>query len=373
MKYWASVVALGALLGVGAGWAAFHTLNDQAVTAAAAKRDTDRLVAVPLPAREAAPRRQMRKLGAEAAEREGGLSSPSASSPCQNAANASRVAVRRASVPLYAEAASISGAAGTLAAGTLLDVSHAFGDRLYVRAQRGSGDIVGFVACEDVILFDSGPKRWVVETAVERQASAPAVPAELPPVATSAAALVAPSSVNPAAGVEPRKPGMSTKKKVAIAAAVTGAVIGAGILLKKYGLPGGGGSGGGGGAAAGSPSRPVMSSASPLTNTELLLFGGRGHKVFLGCLNCGEYDAGSVFNQYGTHGSAYSGDSIFNSYGDYGSPYSDYSACNVYASDPPVIVDRQGAAYGRLTLNPYAHQVASSETIAWLKGVCQSN
>jgi hypothetical protein len=89
----------------------------------------------------------------------------------------------------------------------------------------------------------------------------------------------------------------------------------------------------------------------------LLLFGGRGHKTFLGCLNCSEYDPGSIDNAYGTHGSRYSSVSIFNHYSDYGSRYSDYSACNPYATDPPVIVDKGGKYYGRLTLNRYHAEI----------------
>src|SRR5689334_20529811 len=45
---------------------------------------------------------------------------------------------------------------------------------------------------------------------------------------------------------------------------------------------------------------------------KLMIFGGAGHRVYLGCLNCSEYAADSVRNTYGTHGSAYSAESIFN-------------------------------------------------------------
>ena len=147
---------------------------------------------------------------------------------------------------------------------------------------------------------------------------------------------------------------MSNKKKFAIGAAITGAVIGAAILIKKKGLPSLG------------PGYP------PAAQPELLLFGGDGHKVFLGCLNCNEFEPGSVLNKYGDHGSPYQEASIFNRYGEFGSAYSAHSACNSYATDPPIIVDQQGVAYGRLTLNRFAYQVNSPETIAWLQGVCQS-
>jgi len=92
-------------------------------------------------------------------------------------------------------------------------------------------------------------------------------------------------------------------------------------------------------------------SAHAQGTVELLLFGGEGHKTFLGCLNCSRYDSGSVCNRYGDQGSKYSSDSIWNKYGDFGSRYSDQSPWNKYASDPPAVVDRDGNFYGYMTAN----------------------
>ena len=85
----------------------------------------------------------------------------------------------------------------------------------------------------------------------------------------------------------------------------------------------------------------------------LLLFGGDGHKTFLGCLNCNQYNSGSICNKYGQQGSKYASDSIWNKYGNFGSKYSDQSPWNRYASDPPAIVDKDGNFYGYLTANKY--------------------
>lgn len=82
---------------------------------------------------------------------------------------------------------------------------------------------------------------------------------------------------------------------------------------------------------------------------DLLLFGGRNHDVFLGCLTCTSYDPGSVCNQFGQHGSQYQGDSIWNQYGTYGSSLRDTSPWYRYSGEPPVIVDRAGNFYGYLT------------------------
>jgi hypothetical protein len=86
---------------------------------------------------------------------------------------------------------------------------------------------------------------------------------------------------------------------------------------------------------------------------ELLLFGGSGNKEFLGCLNCSEYDANSVWNDYSAYGWGNSYGK-WNSYGSYGSKYSSYSPCNEYSSNGPAIVDKKGNYYGMLTINEYA-------------------
>ena len=96
-----------------------------------------------------------------------------------------------------------------------------------------------------------------------------------------------------------------------------------------------------------------IGSAQARNNVVLLLFGGEGHQTFLGCLNCGQYDSGSVCNKYGQQGSKYSSDSIWNKYGNYGSKYSNQSPLNKYASEPTAIVDKEGNFYGYLTANPY--------------------
>jgi hypothetical protein len=85
----------------------------------------------------------------------------------------------------------------------------------------------------------------------------------------------------------------------------------------------------------------------------LLLFGGEGHKTFLGCINCGKSDPGAICNKLGDHGSTYADQSIWNMYGNFGGRYSDYSPWNPYAGSPPAIVDKQGTFYGYLAANKY--------------------
>jgi len=113
-------------------------------------------------------------------------------------------------------------------------------------------------------------------------------------------------------------------------------------------------------------------STGGMPSGKLMIFGGSGHDIYLGCVSCASYESDSVANTYGTHGSAYSAQSIMNKYGPYGSKYSATSACNPYATDPPVVVDGSGRYYGRLTVNAYrGDRVKVPSITAWLAAVCQ--
>ena len=123
--------------------------------------------------------------------------------------------------------------------------------------------------------------------------------------------------------------------------------------------------------AQGRPRQQVQPQTPAPAPTALLVYGGEGNRTFLGCLNCGEYDANSVRNQYGPHGSPYAAESITNKYGEFGSPYSPTSACNPYGSDPPIVVDAQGGFYGRLSANRYApNRLSNTSMNGWLEAMC---
>ena len=85
----------------------------------------------------------------------------------------------------------------------------------------------------------------------------------------------------------------------------------------------------------------------------ILIFGGKNHDVFLGCLDCDKYNDNSIWNKYGNNGSKYSSNSIWNKYGNYGGKYSSDSPFNKYASNPPFLVDRDGNFYGYFTADVY--------------------
>ena len=85
----------------------------------------------------------------------------------------------------------------------------------------------------------------------------------------------------------------------------------------------------------------------------LHLYGGSGHDVYLGCINCNNFDSDSIWNAYGTYGSSYNSNSIWNEYGTYGSSYNPYSPWNSYSTTPPVVVDKEGNFYGYFTVNEY--------------------
>ena len=95
----------------------------------------------------------------------------------------------------------------------------------------------------------------------------------------------------------------------------------------------------------------------------LHIYGGTGHDVYLGFLNCDNYNTNSIWNEYGTYGSNYCLKSIWNEYGTYGSDYSNESPFNAYASYPPVIVDKDGGFYGYFTVNQYRSKRADIKLV----------
>jgi hypothetical protein len=92
----------------------------------------------------------------------------------------------------------------------------------------------------------------------------------------------------------------------------------------------------------------------------LHLYGGSDHDVYLGCINCDEYDSNSIWNEYGTYGNSYNSNSIWNEYGTYGNEYNSDSPWNAYGTNPPVVIDKQGGFYGYFTVNEYKDKRAES-------------
>lgn len=86
---------------------------------------------------------------------------------------------------------------------------------------------------------------------------------------------------------------------------------------------------------------------------KLLLFGGQSHREFLGCLTCSEFESTSVWNEISIYGWA-NEIGKWSRIGPYRSSVSMYSACNDISIDPPIIVDRSGIYYGRLSVNELA-------------------
>lgn len=97
----------------------------------------------------------------------------------------------------------------------------------------------------------------------------------------------------------------------------------------------------------------LMLLASTVNAQEILIFGGDNNKEFLGCLTCNEMAGNSVWNEMSQYGWK-NGFGKWNPFGQYKNPFSSYSACNEYTSSGPVLVDRDGKFYGRLTMNEYA-------------------
>jgi hypothetical protein len=93
--------------------------------------------------------------------------------------------------------------------------------------------------------------------------------------------------------------------------------------------------------------------ASAQQGERILIFGGREHDQFLGCLTCSDVDSESVWNDVSQFGWA-NDFGKWNPFGENRNPYSSTSACNEYSSSAPILVDRRGNFYGTLSVNEYA-------------------
>jgi len=94
----------------------------------------------------------------------------------------------------------------------------------------------------------------------------------------------------------------------------------------------------------------VARAQQPVPQPRILIFGGLNHKEFLGCLNCSEMDSDSVWNDFSQYGWR-NGFATWNPFGPYKNPFGGESACNEFATDSPVLVDKGGRYYGRLSVN----------------------
>ena len=74
-----------------------------------------------------------------------------------------------------------------------------------------------------------------------------------------------------------------------------------------------------------------------------------GNNTYLGEIRS-QFNAKSIFNEFGRYGSEFAATSIFNEFGRYGSEFAQYSAFNDFTSSPPMIV-KNNNIIGRLTTN----------------------
>lgn len=103
--------------------------------------------------------------------------------------------------------------------------------------------------------------------------------------------------------------------------------------------------------------------ATTLPATTLYIYGGSDGDVYLGKLNASKLDSESIWNSLGKYGSYLSSESIWNEYGSYGSEFSTYSPFNELATNPPVLLDKNGKSYGYFTANKYKPNRANYDLI----------
>jgi hypothetical protein len=120
---------------------------------------------------------------------------------------------------------------------------------------------------------------------------------------------------------------------------------------------------------------------TPTTSRKIMIFGGRGHHTYLGCLSCPASAPDSILNEHGKYGDCQSAfaDNLFcrGPFKEFGSsgPFHDQSACANGASDPPVIVDGDGNYYGRFSVGgPFGHRDAVCGALGKFKnqGTCET-
>lgn len=119
---------------------------------------------------------------------------------------------------------------------------------------------------------------------------------------------------------------------------------------------------------------------------KVMLFGGSGHKTYLGCLSCETTEFDSLFNRKGPYGACVTPvllptlwpDNLFcrRSASVFGAEHvSRFSACNQLATDPPVIVDRDGMYFGRFAVSSYElghlDAVCQRAGRAWNEDLCK--
>ncbi len=117
---------------------------------------------------------------------------------------------------------------------------------------------------------------------------------------------------------------------------------------------------------------PTYSYSTVSCEFPLHLYSNNG-KVYLGKCTLEKYDSDSIWYDIeiaGDYSSKYGSESIWNKYGDYGSSYSDESAFNDRATNPPIIVDNNGAFIGHLTTND---RIENGWTIAELRQFVENN
>jgi hypothetical protein len=119
---------------------------------------------------------------------------------------------------------------------------------------------------------------------------------------------------------------------------------------------------------------PSYSYSSVSCEFPLHLYSNDG-KVYLGKCTLDKYDDESIWYELeiaGDYSSKYSDTSIWNKYGDYGGTLLSYdeSAFNDRATNPPIIVDNNGAFIGYLTTND---RIENGWTIAELRQFVENN
>lgn len=92
---------------------------------------------------------------------------------------------------------------------------------------------------------------------------------------------------------------------------------------------------------------------SEVAQAKVMIFGGRDHDQYLGCLICNEFSSDSICNGFGRYGNEFGSKGMFNEFSGFGNEFLTNSPWNIFSTSQavPILVDENGNFFGYFTIN----------------------
>lgn len=90
-----------------------------------------------------------------------------------------------------------------------------------------------------------------------------------------------------------------------------------------------------------------------VVNAKMMIYGGRNHDQYLGCITCSEFSSDSICNGFGRYGNEFGTQGMFNEFSGFGNEFSAKSPWNEFSTsqEVPILVDESGKFFGYFTIN----------------------